>query len=72
MGYSKDVYEEADKIIRERRNKALREADMRKRTFFISYPEAEKLEQELSSTLSKDLPELVSQILLIFIENQEL
>ena len=44
MGYSKDVYEEADKIIRERRNKALREADMRKRTFFISYPEAEKLE----------------------------
>ena len=53
MGYSKDVYEEADKIIRERRNKALREADMRKRTFFISYPEAEKLEQELSSTLSK-------------------
>ena len=53
MGYSKDVYEEADKIIRERRNQALREADVRKRKFFKNYPEAEKLEQELSSTLSK-------------------
>ena len=53
MGYSKDVYEKSDKIIRERRNQALREADLKKRNFFKKYPEAEKLEQELSSTLSK-------------------
>lgn len=53
MGYDKKVYNEANSIIRERRNNALKNADIAKQKFFKSYPEAELLEKELSSTLTK-------------------
>ncbi|MEE0264555.1 MAG: ATP-binding protein [Acutalibacteraceae bacterium] len=53
MGYDRKVYDEANSIIRERRNNALKNADLAKQRFFRSYPEAEQLEKELSSTLTK-------------------
>ncbi len=53
MGYDKKVYDEANSIIRERRNNALKKADISKQNFFKKYPHAEQLEKELSSTLTK-------------------
>ncbi|MBQ1991186.1 MAG: ATP-binding protein [Clostridia bacterium] len=53
MGYDKKVYAEANDIIRDRRNKALKNADIAKERFFVKYPQAEMLEKELSSTLTK-------------------
>ncbi|MEE0858214.1 MAG: ATP-binding protein [Acutalibacteraceae bacterium] len=53
MGYDKKVYAEADSIIRERRNTALRNADIAKKNFFKKYPQAEQLEVELSYTMTK-------------------
>lgn len=53
MGYDKKVYTEANSIIRERRNKALKNADIAKQNFFKDYPQAETAEKELSSTLTK-------------------
>lgn len=53
MGYDKKVYAQANEIIRDRRNKALKDADEKKLDFFRKYPRAEMLEKELSSTLTK-------------------
>ena len=53
MGYDKKVYEEADSIIRERRNKALKASKLKKENFFREYPEAEQLEKKLNYTMTK-------------------
>lgn len=53
MGYDKNVYIEADRIMQERRNNALRDADKRKNQLYNEYPNAKYLESELSSTLTK-------------------
>ena len=50
MGYSRQIYNEADKIMQQRRSQALKEADIRKERFFRKYPEARELEQQLSHT----------------------
>jgi len=52
MGYDKQVYIEADSIMQDRRNNALKKSDEAKANFFKQYPNAEKLEKELSSTLT--------------------
>lgn len=51
MGYDKQVYEEAQRILMERRNTALRDADNKKLKFFNKYPRAKELEDKLSSTM---------------------
>ena len=48
MGYDKKVYAEANDIIRDRRNKALKNADIAKERFFVKYPQAEMLESLVS------------------------
>lgn len=53
MGYDKKVYTEANSIIRERRNQALKDADILKQRFYKNYPQAEIAEKELTSTLTK-------------------
>ena len=53
MGYDKKVYEEADSIIRERRNNALKVSELKKEKFFRVYPQAEKLEKKLNYTMTK-------------------
>ena len=53
MGYEKKIYEEADKIIQDRRNHALKQADIRKERFFQKYPQAQELERKLSYTMTK-------------------
>lgn len=53
MGYNKDVYIEADKVMQERRNNAVRNAERKKELFYSKYPQAKQLEDELSSTLTK-------------------
>ena len=53
MGYDKKVYEEADSIIRERRNNALKVSELKKEKFFREYPQAEKLEKKLNYTMTK-------------------
>ena len=53
MGYDKKVYEEADSIIRERRNKALKASELKKESFFREYPEAKQLEKKLNYTMTK-------------------
>ncbi len=53
MGYDRQVYEEADRILMERRNTALRIADEKKQNFFSKYPQAKQLEDELSSAMVK-------------------
>lgn len=53
MGYDRKVYEEADDIMRSRRNTALKNADLAKEKFFRDYPQAEYLEKQLNSTLTK-------------------
>lgn len=52
MGYDKQVYAEANAIMQDRRNNALMNADREKAAFFKKYPQAQKLEQELSTTLT--------------------
>ena len=52
MGYSKQIYDEADKIMQDRRNRALKNADSRKKRFFQKYPEAQELERQLSHTMT--------------------
>ncbi len=53
MGYDKKVYEEADSIIRERRNNALKVSELKKEKLFREYPQAEKLEKKLNYTMTK-------------------
>jgi len=53
LGYDKKVYEEADSIIRERRNNALKVSELKKEKFFREYPQAEKLEKKLNYTMTK-------------------
>lgn len=53
MGYDRKVYEQADEVMQQRRNKAIKDADIAKQEFFIRYPKAEELERKLSSTLSQ-------------------
>lgn len=53
VGYDRKVYEEADDIMRSRRNTALKNADIAKEKFFKDYPQAEYLEKQLNSTLTK-------------------
>lgn len=50
MGYNADVRSSAKSIMQQRRNNALRESDIRKQDFFDAYPQAQKIEQKLSST----------------------
>ncbi len=52
MGYSKKIYDEADKVMQDRRNRALKSADNRKERFFKKYPEAQELERQLSYTMT--------------------
>ena len=52
MGYSRQIYDEADKIMQDRRNRALKNADNRKKRFFQKYPEAQELERQLSHTMT--------------------
>lgn len=51
MGYDKKVYEEADRVLMERRNNALRLADEKKQRFFAEYPLAKQLEAQLSADM---------------------
>ncbi len=61
MGYSREIYDEADKVIRDRRNKALKDADIRKERFFKKYPEAQKLEEQLSHTMTDLIRTMLSK-----------
>jgi len=53
MGYEKKIYEEASKIIQDRRNQALKQSEIRKERFFRKYPQAKELEKQLSYTMTK-------------------
>lgn len=50
MGYSREVYEAADRILSQRRKDAETAAAARKAAFYKDCPEAEKIETALSST----------------------
>lgn len=50
MGYSRDVYEAADRILIKRHKTAEAEAAARKASFYQRYPEAEKIESLLATT----------------------
>lgn len=53
LGYDRRVYEQADEILRQRRNDAIRKSDKAKAEFFLKHPKAELLEKQLTSTLSQ-------------------
>lgn len=53
MGYDKSIYIEADSIMQQRRNTAIKNADISKAEFYKKYPQAEQLNKELASTLSQ-------------------
>ena len=50
MGYSKDIYDAADRILLKRHKAAEADAAARKAAFYQSCPEAEKIESLLSTT----------------------
>ncbi len=50
MGYGKEIYSAADRILAERRKKANNEAEERKAMFYRRCPNAEKIETMLSAT----------------------
>ena len=50
MGYGKEIYDTADRILAERRKTAEEEAEERKRAFHQRHPEAQQMEALLSST----------------------
>ena len=52
MGYDKSIYIEAYSIMQQRRNTAIKNADISKAEFYKKYPQAEQLNKELASTLS--------------------
>lgn len=53
MGYSKQVYTEAEIELSKRRNKALRMAEERLAAFYAAAPEAEALRRRIASTASR-------------------
>lgn len=52
MGYSKGVYQRADRIMSERRLKAQRIADEKKYMFYMAHPRANEIENELAHTFT--------------------
>lgn len=50
MGYSKEVFDVACKVIESRRRNAVLEAEQRKYDFYKMYPRAEEIEKSLSKT----------------------
>lgn len=50
MGYSREIREAVDRILRERRREAETDAERRKAAFHLKYPRAEKIERALAST----------------------
>ncbi len=50
MGYGKEIYSAADRILAERRKKAQNEAEERKAAFYRRNPQAERIETMLSAT----------------------
>lgn len=52
MGYSKSVYERADRILGERRLDAQRNAERAQRAFYLAHPRAQEIENELSHTFT--------------------
>lgn len=52
MGYSKSVYERADRILSERRLKAERDAERKQSAFYASSPRAREIEEELTHTFT--------------------
>ena len=52
MGYSKSVYDRADRILNERRLDAEKKADRVRNAFYEKYPRAKEIENELSHTFT--------------------
>lgn len=52
MGYSKSVYERADRILSERRLSARRKAEKAQLAFYASNPRAKEIEEELTHTFT--------------------
>ncbi len=52
MGYSKSVYDRADRILNERRLDAKRKAERVRNAFYEKYPRAKAIENELSHTFT--------------------
>ncbi len=50
MGYGREIYETAEKELRERRRRAEEEAERRRKAFYRSCPHAEQIERELASS----------------------
>lgn len=50
MGYSKDVYISAERVMRERRRSAEENAEKQRALLYADYPEAKKLERQISQS----------------------
>lgn len=50
VGYSREIYDSAEKILRERRRTAQEESDQRRALFFKDCPQAQQIERRLAST----------------------
>lgn len=53
MGYNKEVYEKANRLLEQCRRQAIQEAETRKNRIYSLYPRAREIERELSSTAVK-------------------
>jgi DNA replication protein DnaC len=50
LGYGREVFTSAEKILRERRRQADEETDLRREAFFSRFPQAREIERSLAST----------------------
>lgn len=50
MGYAKEIYESAEKVLRERQRTATERAEKNRAAFYLACPQAEKLNRRLAST----------------------
>lgn len=50
MGYSKEIYDSANRILETRRRKAKQEAKTRQNIFYIRYPQAKEIKRSLATT----------------------
>ncbi len=50
MGYNKETYEVANRLLEQRRKQAVQEADTRRNRIYQLYPRVKEIERELSST----------------------